>query len=40
MRVQRDFGVIMRPQEFRALETNGAVAERSAFRTASDYADV
>jgi hypothetical protein len=38
--VQRDFGVIVRPQQVRAFDRDGAVAERGSFGAASDDADV
>ncbi len=38
--VHRDFGMIVAPQQFRAFQADGAVAERRALRAASDDADV
>ena len=40
MRMHRDFGMIMRPEQMGAFKSNSAVAERRPLRAARDNADV
>ena len=40
MGMHRDLGMVVRPQQPRAFESDGAITERSALRAASDDADM